>query len=142
MHFGPHCLHIDRTRKPVEATAEEQAKLDKKKAALTLLQKNFPQTASGRAGGSGSESSASKREQPVKASSKTIVVLKLKQNAKPLDPSRSQKQVLSNDRRYFFGNTASTLSKKPLWLPKVCLPHSTNGVVMKLTSCDTVLLMW
>lgn len=47
------------------------------------------------------------------------MVMKLKQNAKALDPLRSEKQIPIKERRFFFAKTSDEEENRPFWLPKV-----------------------
>lgn len=111
---------LDRTQK-VQApvlTAEELEKQNKKEAALALLRKNFPNTALT------SATTTKTTKATLKPVSKTIVIMKLKQNAKALDPLRNEKQIPVKERRFFFARTSNNGydnegDRRSFWLPKV-----------------------
>ncbi|KAK9898776.1 hypothetical protein P389DRAFT_38683 [Cystobasidium minutum MCA 4210] len=48
------------------------------------------------------------------------MVMKLKQNARGLDPSKSEKQVPMKERRFFFARAGSEGDSRPFWLPSTC----------------------
>lgn len=109
----------DRSRKAQEITLtpEELEKQKKKEAALALLRKNFPNSATGIA-----SSSTTSKTPTQSASSRKIMIMKLKQNAKALDRLRNEKQIPLGERRYFFAivSNGGETEKRPFWLPKNC----------------------
>lgn len=118
---------IDRsqTEKEIVLTPEEIEKQKKKEAALALLRKNFPNTSTSITSGTttNNNSAGTSNKAASKPVSKTIMILKLKQNAKPLDPLRIEKQIPVKERRYFFAGTSTEGedTKRPFWVPKVRL---------------------
>lgn len=102
----------DRSRPaPAPLSEDELAKQDKKQAALDLLHKNFPNTASGTSGNADA--------QPTKPVNNKVALMKLKQKAKPCDPRRNASNVLLKDRRFFTVIDASSGGIAQVWLPVV-----------------------
>lgn len=47
------------------------------------------------------------------------MIMKLKQNAKALDPLKNEKQVPIKERRFFFARSEDNGDVRPFWLAKV-----------------------
>lgn len=97
------------------STATSSIRQQKKQAALDVLRQNFPDLQAFQSSGKGAKQST------LKPIDKKLLVMKMKQRAKPADP---KKQAPPQERRYLCVRNVSSATSMDLWLQQVgvCMP--------------------
>lgn len=126
----------DRAPKPHVPSEAELARDAQKKAALALLEKNFPRLDKRGANAEGVSSSATgSRSATVKPVNAKVALMKLKQRAKAGDPRRNEKVVHAQDRHYVTASSLATPERSiEVWFPNVGRTSSVSPRRMLLES--------